>query len=177
MEMFAVTRQTVLNWVEEFQAYLSPTASPGTRRKRKFTYEDLEVLTLVARYKEDGATFADIHPALKNGQRGEPPIDRPAIPLNDTDPTRLQQALQFAHQKLELTTQRIEELETRLTTTQSENTQLKTQLAVTQAQRDQLTRQLDDLLQRMQDMTQQITTHYRQGYRDGLSDSDKSEEQ
>ena len=71
--LFDVSAETVRNWSDEFQKYLSVTATPGSGRHRLFTIDDMEVFALVAELKEKGMVYADIHAALDNGQRGEVP--------------------------------------------------------------------------------------------------------
>jgi DNA-binding transcriptional MerR regulator len=72
-QFFKISHQTAKNWSKEFAAYLSPTATPGERRQRLFTDEDLSVLALVAEYMKSGKHYEDVHIALATGQRGEIP--------------------------------------------------------------------------------------------------------
>src|SRR5258707_2207167 len=82
-QWLSISRQTVLTWVREFEAYLSPTASPDERRARQFTDADLRVFALVSERKKQGLLFADIHAALKAGQRGElPDLSRALVPAD-----------------------------------------------------------------------------------------------
>lgn len=71
--LLSITGETVRARSEEFAAFLSPTANPGTKRQRQFTESDLSVMVLVNDMKNAGARFDDIHLALKNGQRGDLP--------------------------------------------------------------------------------------------------------
>ncbi len=71
--IYNVSTETIRNWAEEFERYLSPTANPGKGRHRNFTAEDMGVLSLIAQMKNDGSTFEDIHASLNAGSRGEPP--------------------------------------------------------------------------------------------------------
>ena len=68
--LFDISAETVRTWSEEFQVYLSPTATPGHGRHRVFSREDLEVFALVAEVKNAGQTYEDAHVQLKMGQRG-----------------------------------------------------------------------------------------------------------
>jgi len=65
--------QTIRNWANEFQAYLSPSAKPGSGNARRFTEDDMRVLALVAEISSQGKPFEAIHAALASGQRGELP--------------------------------------------------------------------------------------------------------
>ena len=71
--LFGVALETIRNWGSEFQDYLSPLANPGQGRHRKYSAEDLTVLALVRELKEKGLSYADVHTALRNGERGQPP--------------------------------------------------------------------------------------------------------
>lgn len=71
--IFGVALETIRNWADEFQHYLSPTATPGRGKHRMYTFDDLRVFALVAELKQMGHTYADIHSSLQNGQRGQPP--------------------------------------------------------------------------------------------------------
>lgn len=77
--LFRVSPETVRTWAEEFSAYLSPIANPGTGRHRQFTEDDMRVLSLISEMKRDNLTFSDIHAALAAGQRGK----APALPVEE----------------------------------------------------------------------------------------------
>jgi DNA-binding transcriptional MerR regulator len=105
-KLLKVSRETIRAWSVEFHEYLSPGATPGNGRQRIFSESDLRVLSLIAIEKGRGALFADIHLALRNGQRAEPPVEFEAI-VPDTSPEpraltlrkeveRLQMALSLA---------------------------------------------------------------------------------
>lgn len=95
LELFDISRETVRQWAAEFADYLSPGANPGDRLPRLFTDDDMRVLALVSQMKDEGKRYADVHAALRNGQRAEPP-DKPAAQVELTATTRattLQQQL------------------------------------------------------------------------------------
>jgi DNA-binding transcriptional MerR regulator len=101
--LFSVSHTTVKNWAIEFERHLSVTAAPGDGRHRNFTDEDLEVLALIHELKKQGMTYSDIHAALDNGQRGNPPLRT----------TELIAATE-QKQQLVLLTNRIRQLETQV---------------------------------------------------------------
>lgn len=76
--LFGVSRPTITAWAGEFSAYLSVLANPGKGRARDFTADDMKVLALVAQLKERHYTYAEIHEALKGGERGEFPDVEPS---------------------------------------------------------------------------------------------------
>lgn len=65
--------QTIRNWANEFQNYLSPSAKPGSGNARRFSEEDMRVLALIAEISSQGRPFEVVHAALASGQRGELP--------------------------------------------------------------------------------------------------------
>ncbi len=71
--LFGVALETIRNWGSEFRDYLSPLANPGQGRHRKYNPDDLSVFALVRDLKEKGLNYPDIHTALHNGERGQPP--------------------------------------------------------------------------------------------------------
>ncbi|MEP6988929.1 MAG: MerR family transcriptional regulator [Chloroflexota bacterium] len=87
LELFDISRETVRQWSAEFAEYLSPSANPGDRLPRQFSDEDMRVFALVASMKEEGKRYADIHAALRNGQRAEPP-NKPAAQVELAATTR-----------------------------------------------------------------------------------------
>lgn len=68
--LFSVSHETIRTWAGEFAQYMSPTANPGKGRHRRFSEDDISVLSLVAQMKRDGITFEEIHVALQAGERG-----------------------------------------------------------------------------------------------------------
>lgn len=77
---FKVSHQTVKNWSDEFDHYLSPQARPGGGKKRFFNIDDMKVFALVNDYHKRGLRWEDAHLALQNHQRGD-------LPDQDTDIT------------------------------------------------------------------------------------------
>ena len=71
--LFEVTVNTVRTWSKEFADYLSPTANPKKGKARFYTEDDLTVLALIAFYRGENAPYTDIHTALANGERAQPP--------------------------------------------------------------------------------------------------------
>ncbi len=109
--LFTVADVTIRTWCDEFAQHLSPTANPGTNRKRWLTSEDMTVFALISDLKKEGKTYQDIHAALDNGERGTPPPLEPAdIQTSITtdhqrqlqaDISRLMQELGTTRQELE----------------------------------------------------------------------------
>ena len=174
-DMFSVSHETIRNWTREFTDYLSPTANPGKRRKRQFSYDDLTVLALVAQLRNRGLNFDDIHVALRNGQRGTPPIQEPTdLDLPETESDLIEQletlkrALSLSQRNLEATTQRLQEMETQAEVAKAKSTKLETQLESAHQERERLQQQVSELIQRIQDVSQQAVDHYARGFQDGL---------
>src|SRR6476661_2046226 len=78
-DLFNCTRETIRTWSIEFKTYLTPNANPRSNQKRMFTEKDLRVLALVSELKDAGKLYSDIHEALANGQRRDPPDTSSAL--------------------------------------------------------------------------------------------------
>jgi DNA-binding transcriptional MerR regulator len=78
-QRFNVTNETIRSWAVEFKRHLSQAANPTGGRHRRFSFEDLEVLTLVAEMRGGNNSFEDIHASLDSGERGIPSIDPLAL--------------------------------------------------------------------------------------------------
>ena len=70
-QLFDKSTETIRTWADEFNQFLSPTATPGEGRHRLFSSDDLRVMALVNEMKTQGKRYEDIHAALANGQRGD----------------------------------------------------------------------------------------------------------
>lgn len=105
-QFFNVSRQTISAWCNEFAEYLSPTATPVGNTHRQLTDDDLEVLALVSEMSRASRPFAEIHLALRSGQRGEIPLtSNDLVPLDTSTQLSL-----YRTQILELQS-RIDEIE------------------------------------------------------------------
>lgn len=71
--LFNVSSDTVRVWSEEFSAYLSPLATPGTGKHRVFNDDDLKVFALVSEMRGQNLSYEEIHASLQNGERGDLP--------------------------------------------------------------------------------------------------------
>jgi DNA-binding transcriptional MerR regulator len=78
-QRFNVTNETIRSWALEFKRQLSEAATPVGGRHRRFSFDDLEVLTLVAEMRGKNNSFEDIHASLDSGERGIPSVDPTAL--------------------------------------------------------------------------------------------------
>jgi DNA-binding transcriptional MerR regulator len=175
--LFNVAPETARIWALEFAEYLSPTATPGKNKHRLFTEADMTVFSLVAELKKQGMTFADVHAALKSGQRGSPPKLPPeevqAIVATDrerrltVENDYLQQALLRAQEELK----QVEALRTELQQTKERSVRLEAQL-------DALKTQQERLEAMVKEFARELGREYARGFTDGLRekrDLDKPE--
>lgn len=176
--LFGVALETIRNWGSEFQDYLSPTANPGKGRHRKYNQEDLAVLALANELKDAGMTYAEIHAALQNGQRGTPPdlapMDVQAIVVNERE-KRLSievEALQLTVMNLQ---ERLAEVRGKLKEAEEirdQNIVLKTQVEERQrhyeTQIQELKTQLTQSQQRVEELLRESGTQYARGLMDAL---------
>lgn len=68
-----VSGQTIRNWTKEFSQWLNEAARPSSGRRRIFLDDDLRVLSLVHHMTSRGMSYAEVHAALGNGERGDVP--------------------------------------------------------------------------------------------------------
>lgn len=172
-KIYEVSLQTINSWAGQFREYLSPTANPGGRRKKRFSLDDMKVFSLVADMKNDGGTFEDIHATLKSGQRGDPPAVDPdqvqAIVVNETETRltleneRLQQMLVQAHDKLAKAEEQLKELDgLRL-----KAAKLETQLESQAKERERLERQVQALTEEIKSLSLQTGQEFAKGFETG----------
>lgn len=113
--LFGVSQQTIRQWSNEFQTYLSMRANPGKSRVRSFTNDDLPVLALISQMKELGYTYQEIHAALNNGERGEAPslngLEKVDLALTSERERKLEVRAQQAEQERDFWRERATEAE------------------------------------------------------------------
>jgi DNA-binding transcriptional MerR regulator len=161
--MFGVAVETARGWAAEFERHLSPRANPGTNKTRAFTQTDLEILALVAEYKEQRLTFNDIHTALDNGQRGTPPAYIPVE--NPQDSENQEKQLTIQNTKL---TQALEAAREQLTLLAEENIRLQTSLKHETVEREKLERRITELTQHIEELSIKAGEQYAKGFGQGI---------
>lgn len=140
---FGISPQTVKNWCDEFAQYLSPTATPGESKKRIFTLDDMQVLSLVADYHKRGFRWEDAHAALKMGQRGEIPQESAIV---NQPPPALLVALR----------DEISNLQTDLKGAESERDEYKGQVKLLERQLDQREERIVKLVEENADLKSRL---------------------
>ncbi|MBL8118774.1 MAG: MerR family transcriptional regulator [Anaerolineae bacterium] len=109
-QRFDITTETLRQWAMEFRRHLSASANPGSGQHRRFTFADLEVLTLVNELRARNTKWEDIHASLDAGERGIPSIDPAAlIPLES------QKQLALLYETIERMRGQVSDLEAKLT--------------------------------------------------------------
>jgi DNA-binding transcriptional MerR regulator len=175
MILYNISGETVRQWSLEFQQYLSPTGQPGSRRRKVFVDEDMQVFSLVAAMKKDRKTYEEIHAALQSGQRGEVPVMPPqeVFAISTTDREKaLQLQLSFAQQellKLQDELQSVHVLKKDLAKERVKNAEL-------QARYDEVKRLQEALQNQIIELTRNLGREYNEGYKAGLSDASKGDE-
>lgn len=115
--IFGVALETVRNWADEFEPYLSPTATPGKGKHRMYTLDDLKVFALVADMKKRGNTYEEIHASLRVGSRGQPPVLPPdevqALVVGEQE-RRLSLEVEYLQRSMMKLQQQLEEAERQL---------------------------------------------------------------
>lgn len=176
--LFDISEETVRVWVNEFQDYLSPTATPGKHKQRLFTDPDMRVMAFVAEMKKLGRTFAEIHISLRNGQRGVlpalPPEEMDALVSTDREGRlafeneHLERELVQAHEQLKIIQRELDDMRN----VQNENIRLKAQLESSLTHQDRLEAMVDRLTKRIEEMSLQVGREVARGIVDALRDRD-----
>lgn len=185
--LYGVTPQTVGMWSSEFAQFLSPTANPGHKKKRLFTYDDMAVLDLVAQMRDQGATTDEIHASLKVGTRGNPPIIQPnevqAIIATEHETRlalqneRLQQALLDARNELEKAKKDLE----RFGEVEKKSIQLEAQLESERQTKLEiislLKAQVEELTKRNEELSLRAGTEFARGFVEGFREKTPREKE
>ncbi|MBZ0294674.1 MAG: MerR family transcriptional regulator [Anaerolineae bacterium] len=126
---YGVSRQTIANWSDLFERFLSPMANPPRGSQRRFTEADIRVFELVYEAKDRGLRTEEIIAALEAGQRGDTPEEiefLPAVPASGTMVAMQQRILDLE--------EAISQLRTERDKTAGQNELLKQQLQAAQAE-------------------------------------------
>ena len=135
-----ISHQTVKNWCREFAKWLSPTATPGNNKQRRFTDDDLSVFALAHEMLNKGKTYEDVQAALAAGSRGEIPsesVDLLPAPVSG-QVLALRDSLDTAHSE-------IRRLQSALDEQRGRDKLLEEQLAAAQAEIKALNREIGRL--------------------------------
>jgi len=172
--LFGVSLETIRNWAYEFTQYLSPTANPGKGKHRLYSQDDLEVFALADEMKKQGMTYADIHVALQNGQRGYPPNLAPdeiqAIVVNEQE-RRLSTEVEVLQRTCVQLQRQLEDAEAKVRKAEEireANIRLET-LSQTQQQRvEELKEELEKARGRIEVLLEESGKQYARGIMDAL---------
>ena len=100
-KLFGVSGTTIRNWVNEFEAFLSPSDT----RIRQYTEADILVLATVAKFSQAGFTYPQIRERIQAGERVDHPgesnfgVDTRMIPA-----AAVEQIIDSTELKIELET-------------------------------------------------------------------------
>jgi DNA-binding transcriptional MerR regulator len=145
IQRFNVTNETIRSWASEFRRHLSPGANPVEEgRHRRFTFDDLEVLTLVHEMREKKAHWEEIHASLDAGERAVPSTD-----LASLAPMESVREIERLHNIIEKLLGEIADLQLRLA---AANTRADRAEGV----RDSLTAQLEETRHELREAHKQI---------------------
>jgi DNA-binding transcriptional MerR regulator len=76
---YGVQPNTIRHWSKNFADFLSPGANPEKGKRRMYSYDDAEVIALIAEMRQQYESYDNIRAALADGDRGLwPPEDRQA---------------------------------------------------------------------------------------------------
>ena len=165
---------TIRNWAKEFADHLSPTGSPEAGKVREFTIEDMRVFDLIAKMKDQGKTYDEIHASLKAGARGDAPdLDESALEVLQAAEGERRvalevQALQQVIVDLRRQLDRAQETAAQVETVRLENRALETSLRHVEKDRNELKERLDKTIARVEMLSRQLGEEYVRGVMDTL---------
>lgn len=107
---FNITGETLRQWTIRAARWLSPGARPTGGSHRRFSFADLEALTLVYELRSQNAKWDDILERLEAGERGVPAIDPASLV-----PLESQKQLAMLYEMIERFKAEKADLEARLT--------------------------------------------------------------
>ena len=172
--LFGVSLETIRNWAYEFNEHLSPTANPGKGKHRLYSQDDLEVFALANELKNQGRTYADIHVALQNGQRGYPPNLAPdevqAIVVNEQE-RRLSTEIEVLQRTVIQLKRELDQAEAKVKRADelwAANIKLETLTATQQQRIDELKEQLEKARERIETLLEESGKQYARGIMDAL---------
>lgn len=135
-----ISHQTVKNWCKYFANWLSPTATPGKNKQRRFTDNDLAVFALAHEMLNKGKTYEDVQAALANGSRGEMPSESV-----DLLPSPVSGQVLALRESLAIKDHEIKQLQTALDEQRGQNRLLERQLSEALAENKALNREIGRL--------------------------------
>ena len=175
-DIFEFAESTVRNWSTEFAEYLSPTATPGDRKKRDFMPDDLAVFALVAEFKQRKATYEEIHFALKSGQRGTPPeISEDRLKLISATESEKRASLEIVSLQRHITdlTEMLYSARAQAAEAQvlaQRNASLTTQVDMLTQERDEAKAKLEAAIIEAKELNRQLGREYTEGFKAGFGE-------
>jgi DNA-binding transcriptional MerR regulator len=169
-DLFTVSPETIRNWANEFAEHFSVVGNPPKGKQRRFTLEDLEIFSLIAQMKEQGATFDEIRAALANGQRGA----LPPLPIAEMDTTLAPEKEKHLAVQMQYLQQQLIKVETERNMAQAQLQPLKDEIIRIQAQLDtsngmyetrieELNEQVKDAQKRIEGLIRETAEAYYRG--------------
>lgn len=162
---FDLPLDTLNDWVQEFNQYLSVPLKVGRGRHREYTAEDLSILDYIKSLRDQNFSYKDIHVNLQMGSRGNLPTRTAEQIEIELKLGQMGELAVASGDRRELLLQ-MAELEQEMTELRAENLAQERQITL-------LKEQYKDLLNRLQASSERterrIDEAYRRGFTDGLS--------
>ncbi len=167
--IFNVAPETIRNWTREFARHLSVTANPETGRTRFYTDDDIKVLDLVNKMREDSSAYEEIHAALDAGQLGAAPNVSPeelkSIVTGETE-KKLSLEIQMLRRQLAVSETQLQEL----SAVKEKNIRLDTEKEAERRRADELSAQLREAQTKLEGLYREVGRAYHEGYVDALKE-------
>lgn len=173
--LFNVAPETIRNWTREFARHLSVTANPESGRNRLYDEEDLQILDLIHKMRDNSHSYEEIHAALDAGQRGAGPGVSPeelrSIVTGETE-RKLALEVQMLRRQLAIADERVQELDA----IRERNIRLDAEKEAEKRRADELNGQLKAAQDKLESLFREVGRAYHEGYIDALKERNQKSE-
>ena len=165
--IFNVAPETIRNWAKEFARYLSVTANPESGRTRLFGDDDLKVLDLVNKMRNENKSYDEIHATLATGQRGTgspfTPEEVRALVGGEMEKQLSMEILMLRRQLANAEDQLKDHEEIK-----TQNIRLSAEKEAEKRRADEYAERLKEAQEKLESLLREIGKSYHEGYLDGL---------
>ena len=173
--IFKVAPETIRNWTREFARHLSVTANPEQGKTRLYTEEDIPILDLVNKMRENGNSYEEIHAALDAGQVGMginvSPEELKSIVTGETE-KKLSLEIQMLRRQLATAESQLHDLNA----LKEQNIRLDAEKEAERRRAEELSTQLREAQQKLEGLYREVGRSYHEGYVDALKEMREREE-
>ena len=173
--LFHVSQETIRNWTREFAGYFSVTANPEVGRTRIYTEDDLKVIDLIYKMREDSRPYEEIHASLQTGERGSGPGISPeelrSMVTGEME-KQLSLEIQMLRRHLIVAEEKVKEFDD----LKAMNIRLEAEKEAEKRRADELILRLQETQAKLESLFREVGKAYHEGYIDALKNKRDSEE-